>query len=60
MEGIEAGVLREKLEIDELIEQTKKVNYKIADKPNNTIIFKVEIGMQIILDPNIKLMCRFR
>ena len=48
MEGIEAGVLREKLEIDELIEQTKKVNYKMADQLNNTIIFKVEIGMQII------------
>ena len=30
MEGIEAGVLREKLEIDELIEQTKKVNYKMG------------------------------
>ena len=60
MEGIEAGVLREKLEIDELIEQTKKVNYKMADQPNNTIIFKVEIGMQIIWNSNIELMCRFR
>ena len=32
----------------------------MADQPNHTIIFKVEISMQIILDSNIKLMCRFR